>query len=353
MRTMHHESNTELAIPELQRRLAMLGYHLGDEAEKGVFGERTATAVAAFKEANDLGFDYVVDQTTWTALKDASMQIGDRLLYLHMPHFRGRDVSELQGALSSMGFACALDGSFGPETEQALRDFQDNMCLDPTGILDDDSLDAILRLRHLWDGKRGFIVAGRVLTAARCATVLEDTCVCVFGTDEATRAIANRVANLARATTVKSRIVSASALATEPGKDMLLVGLEQSPVVQVGKDSADHEEGDRGERGSMIDYRDDGGGDKGDPLRDFPETSTAWDASKTPVAQDFSETPVVHIGVGGHTEAELKKAIRIAREGQNRLTMVIDIKIREGEDATVRDQAIAVDILDLLCGVLE
>ncbi len=302
---MHQEAHTELAIHDLQRRLTLLGYRLGDEADKGLFGEKTAAAVASFKENTGLGYDDVLDQTTWTALKDASMQIGDRLLYLHMPHFRGRDVGELQGALSSMGFACTPDDNFGPETEQALRDFQSNMGLDSTGLLDNESLAAILRLRHLWDGKRGFFVEGRTLTTARSVDLLKTVSVCVFGIDAGTRAIANRIANLARATTVESGIVSASALATEPSRDMLLIGLEQGEI-------SSHER-----------------------------------------PQGTPEIPVVSLNAAADTKPNIREALRSARNNQNRLTLVIDSKAHEGEDALVYSQELATYILDLLCEALE
>ncbi|MDR1088025.1 MAG: peptidoglycan-binding protein [Coriobacteriales bacterium] len=307
---MQHDTNTELAaelaVCDLQRQLQVLGYRLGDEAEKGLFGERTAAAVANFKESNGLGFDDVLDQSTWTALRDASRQMGDRLLYLHMPHFRGRDVGELQGALSSMGFSCVPDYSFGPETEQALRDFQATMGLEPTGLFDEASLIALLRLRHLWDGKRGYFVEGRVPDIARSARVLEAVPVCVFGTDEVTRDLANRIANLARATTRESKLVSASALAAEPGRDMLLVGLEQ----------------ERQER------------------------------AHKPAKTGRSNTPSVTLDGTADRSAELKEAVLAARRTQNRLSLIIATKAHEGEAASAQGQELAVRILDLLCAAL-
>lgn len=302
---MQREANTELAIPDLQRRLMTLGYRLGDEAEQGLFGEKTAAAVAAFKESTGLGFDDALDQTTWTALKDASMQMGDRLLYLHMPHFRGRDVGCLQGALSSMGFVCVADDSFGPETEQALREFQSNMGLEPSGIFADDSLLTIYRLKHLWEGKRGCFLEGRALQAARSVEVLEASAVCVFGIDEQTRAIANRIANLARATTLKSQIVSVAALSAEPSKDMLLVGLEQGTGLARGKEDS---------------------------------------------SPNNKETQTVLVLSAADVESELIAAVHSARQRQNRITLVVENQGRD--DATAESQETAARILDLLCKAL-
>lgn len=300
------ETHTELAIPDLQRRLAILGYRLGDEAEKGLFGENTAAAVASFKASTGLGSDDVLDQTTWTTIVDASMQMGDRTLYLHMPHFRGRDVGELQGALSSMGFACAVDSIFGPETEQALRDCQQNLLLDASGILDDETLDAILRLQHVWEGKRGFMLEGRSPSSARSHEVLEGASVCFFGNNEQTRAIANRIANLARATTADAGIASAASLETVPGKDMLLIGLEQR---------------DRG-------------------------------SEKPPPEDEDGGLPTAHLMPAPDFEQDFKRAIIRARELQNRLTIVLADHSSEAADQSLEQLQAATLILDSLCAVL-
>lgn len=299
-----YEANTELAIGDLQRRLGILGFRLGDEANQGLYGEQTAAAVAAFKESTGLGKDEVLDQNTWTALKDASMLLGDRLLYLHIPNFRGRDVSELQSALSSMGFDNTVDTSFGPETELALRAFQSDMGLAPTGILDDVSLTALLRLKHVWDGKRGFSIAGRPATQVRSVQVLETEHVCVYGIDEPTRHIASRVANLARACTADTRFVSASALATAPKKEMLLVGLElHSPVSELGKPTEPQDLGS---------------------LR-------------------------VHISQADWAIDSIAEAVERARATDNRLILVIDNQNDGSNDLAQQRQEMATLVLDALC----
>jgi len=316
------EVHAELAIHDLQRRLAILGYRLGDEAEKGLFGEKTAAAVTTFKVSTGLGNDDTIDQATWTALKDASMQLGDRPLYLHIPHFRGRDVGELQGALSSMGFACAVDNSFGPETEQVLREFQNDMALSATGILDAETLMTMLRLRHVWEGKRGFFLEGRIPELARSAEVLASWKVCVFGIDEPTRVIANRVANLARATTVDSGVLSVSALETAPKKDMLLVGLKlQNDASTKKEQKAKKKEG------------------RSKP-RQVPASSNA-------------ETPCVYLSSQEKLITELAEAIKTVRGKGNRLTLVIDTRTKENEDLSLQRQEIAAQVLDTLCLALQ
>ena len=69
---------------------------------------------------------------TWKALVEASWRLGDRHLYLRAPHLRGDDVAELQRRLGQLGFDPGrVDGIFGVETAQAVKDFQLNVGLTP------------------------------------------------------------------------------------------------------------------------------------------------------------------------------------------------------------------------------
>ncbi|MCL2529229.1 MAG: peptidoglycan-binding protein [Coriobacteriia bacterium] len=313
------EVHSELAIHDLQRRLTLLGYRLGEEAEKGLFGELTASAVTSFKVSNGLGSDDTLDQNTWTALKDATMQMGDRPLYLHIPHFRGRDVAELQAALSSMGFPCFIDTSFGGETEQALGEFQKNMGLGQSGILDTETLQTIQRLRHIWDGKRGIYLEGRRVPPTRPQEVLEATSVCVFGIDEPTRVIANKVANLARATTINSRVLCATALETAPKKDMLLVGLRLLSEPEDQK--VDTKKQKRAKSGLF----------------------------QKPTKPPCPEAPCAYLSSGEEFTSQLTEAIQTARGGTQRVTIIIDTLPQSSEDLTLQRQIIAAQVLDALC----
>jgi peptidoglycan hydrolase-like protein with peptidoglycan-binding domain len=218
-------SSADLSIHDVQQRLELLSYSLGDESKQGLFGENTAAALAAFKRSVHLPSNDILDKETWAALLDASLTLGERALYLHMPHFEGRDVQQLQTALASLGFANNCDGVFGPNTERALRDFQTNMAIEANGICADETVRAVERLRHAWEGKRGVIIEGRDLGYTRASEVLETTSICVFGTNKTTRSIANRISNLAQATTAHAKVVSAAFLANGPSSDMLMVGL--------------------------------------------------------------------------------------------------------------------------------
>lgn len=85
---------------------------------------------------------------------DASYKLGDRTLYLRLPNFHGADVRALQQALNVLGFACGIDdGYFGPHTEAALQQFQENVGLFADGMAFQDTFNYIKRLHHVWEGQ--------------------------------------------------------------------------------------------------------------------------------------------------------------------------------------------------------
>ncbi|MDR3053534.1 MAG: peptidoglycan-binding protein [Coriobacteriales bacterium] len=220
---------TGLAVRDVQQRLQALGFELADEVERNSYGAATAAAVSAFRVQAQLPLGDTVDSQAWAALVDATFTLGDRVLYLRMPYFHGRDVATLQTALSILGFSCGADGIFGAHTEHAAREFQSNVGIEPDGIVGDSTFSAIKRLHHAWRGKETLAVESRSLGLARVAEVLEKTGICVSGTDELTRSIARRISNLATATTPLSKVVSAPSLAAAPQQTLLMVHIVRAP----------------------------------------------------------------------------------------------------------------------------
>lgn len=210
------------AVEDVQQRLVLAGCMEKSHVD-GVFGEFTANAVRAF--CRKVGIDETSDVTekVWAALVDASFALGDRTLYLRLPHFHGHDVMQLQRALGALGFSCGgVDGIFGAGTEQALRKFQMNMGLPTDGIAGAYTFAAIRRLHFSWEDK-DIVRQDNHLGFARAASVLETTPLCLFGTKPFTRSVASRMSNLALATTPTSKIISADTLLVAPDKDMLRV----------------------------------------------------------------------------------------------------------------------------------
>lgn len=142
------------AVEDIQRRLNYLGYAIGSSGVDGVFLEDTAEAVRLFQASIGLSPDGVVDSETWSQLVDSTFRFGDRLLYLRYPLFHGRDVEILQTALNSLGFMTGeIDGIFGPSTEAAVSDFQNNISIQADGVCGFSTYEALQGMKHMWEGR--------------------------------------------------------------------------------------------------------------------------------------------------------------------------------------------------------
>jgi N-acetylmuramoyl-L-alanine amidase len=132
-------------VRDLQQRLAAAGHDTGDEP--GTYGDLTEVAVRHFQARRGLVQDGICGRDTWAALIEAGFDLGDRLLYLRRPMLRGDDVADLQLKLASLGFDPGrVDGIFGPQTENALADFQRNAGLTTDGVCGPDVLEGLARL---------------------------------------------------------------------------------------------------------------------------------------------------------------------------------------------------------------
>ncbi|MCT2589010.1 amidase [Streptomyces sp. N2-109] len=104
----------------------------------GDFGPKTTAAVTSFQRARGLTADGTVGKRTWTALLSAGtkpvLRNGDS----------GAGVERLQRALTAaLGRTVDADGAFGPNTEQAVRDYQTSRKLDVDGIVGNASWTAL------------------------------------------------------------------------------------------------------------------------------------------------------------------------------------------------------------------
>ncbi|MCF6413159.1 peptidoglycan-binding protein [Collinsella tanakaei] len=211
------------AVEDVQSRLAILGFEIdANEREQKLFGDSTAQAVSTFRNDNELTLGDEVDMACWSALVDASYRLGDRTLYLRLPNFHGADVRALQQALNVLGFACGVDdGYFGPHTEAALQQFQENVGLFADGMAFQDTFAYIARLRHVWEGKPSVVEAEERIGFARASEVLERYHIAVIGEDPIARAVASRMWNIASATTETSGMVLCDRSIPE-GMDLIL-----------------------------------------------------------------------------------------------------------------------------------
>lgn len=150
------------AVAEIRAKLALLD--LLDEAEGtelldpagALFDEATDRAVRAFQQQRGLSVDGIVGPLTYQALEEARWRLGDRILfYVPARLMAGDDVATLQQRLLDMGFDCGrVDGLFGVETEQALREFQRNIGVVPDGTCGPATFKALTQLSRTVVGGR-------------------------------------------------------------------------------------------------------------------------------------------------------------------------------------------------------
>ena len=203
------------AVEDVQRRLLLLNYDLGHTGVDGVFLEGTASAIRHFQEDAGLYIDGVVGPRTWSALVDSTFSFGDRMLYLRTPYFHGNDVAVLQGALNGLGFNCGLvDAIFGPYTERAVIEFQENAGVIGDGVVGVNTLAALGGLRHIWGPRGSATHSQAVASPTSRGRSLEALDVAITYTDQLTHELAVRIANVAAASTDHSRV---TVLSSEDG----------------------------------------------------------------------------------------------------------------------------------------
>ncbi|MGH2682063.1 MAG: N-acetylmuramoyl-L-alanine amidase [Actinomycetota bacterium] len=140
------------SVLDVQTRLGSLGYRV-DPTEHGFFGPSTERAVREFQQRRRLMVDGVVGAETWDELVEAGYSLGDRVLYLRYPHYRGDDVRLLQASLNLLGFdAGREDGLLGQRTDRAVQEFQRNVGLPSDGIVGATTVEALRRLRPVGPG---------------------------------------------------------------------------------------------------------------------------------------------------------------------------------------------------------
>jgi N-acetylmuramoyl-L-alanine amidase len=134
------------AVRDLTARLRAAGFSPGSDVAH--FGEDTEEALREFQRSRGLDVAGVCDHDTWVALVEAGFAFGTRLIYLTSPMLRGDDVAELQLRLGALGFdAGRVDGIFGPTTQAALLEFQQNMGLVPDEVCGPETFTTLDRLQ--------------------------------------------------------------------------------------------------------------------------------------------------------------------------------------------------------------
>ncbi len=187
-----------IAVARVREKLAGLdsvdggpgpGVQDPESSDAELFDAQLERAVRAFQQQRGITADGLVGPATLRALDEASWRLGDRVL-VHRPGrlLVGDDVVALQHRLLGLGFRVGrVDGRFGTETEQAVREFQRNVGIHPDGTCGPATLKALGRLAPIVRGGRpnamraeerirtaGPSLAGKVVVVDAAATPATD-----------------------------------------------------------------------------------------------------------------------------------------------------------------------------------
>ncbi|WP_406144818.1 peptidoglycan-binding protein [Streptomyces sp. NBC_01012] len=134
--TTQKSGSTGAQVKAVQTLLNQQGYDAG--TEDGVFGTRTQDAVRAFQTARGLDADGTVGPQTWTALLSAGTTP------TLVAGATGDTVKRLQRALTAaLGTTVKIDGTFGTDTDKAVRDYQSARKLTVDGSVGPDTWTAL------------------------------------------------------------------------------------------------------------------------------------------------------------------------------------------------------------------
>ncbi len=139
---------------EVRDRLERLGLLDACTSDRDRFDDAVDAAVRAFQQERGIDVDGIVGRTTFRRLEEARWRLGDRISAYSAGHLiAGDDIAELQQRLNTLGFDSGrVDGVFGPDTDQALREFQRNVGIDVDGTCGPSVWRALDRLTRTVQG---------------------------------------------------------------------------------------------------------------------------------------------------------------------------------------------------------
>ena len=144
-KSLLREGSQGFEVIELHLLLQSYGLTISIDGEVyNFFGQFTKHAVINFQDAMFLTVDGIVGNQTWLALYQKSpiekpnLQLGNR----------GESVKQLQTRLQQLQYNVGeVDGIFGPRTQQAVIEFQQEFQLIPDGTVDEASWTKLAELR--------------------------------------------------------------------------------------------------------------------------------------------------------------------------------------------------------------
>ncbi len=136
------------AVVEICDRLLRIG---AITKPSNVIDETVEAAIKEFQQSRGITVDGIVGPETFRRLEEARWSLGDRILSHTPGHLiHGDDVSVLQRKLSDFGFdAGRIDGIFGKDTENALKELQKSTGIPVDGVCGPTVFKAIERLSRV------------------------------------------------------------------------------------------------------------------------------------------------------------------------------------------------------------
>lgn len=135
--TLQAEAAASSYTATLQQNLADTGYY--DGGVDGVYGPATVASVETLQEANGLPVTGTVDKATADALQAELLEIGGAAAQESLVA-----TAAVQQTLKLVGFwPGAVDGTWTPELTEAVRAFQTELGVEPTGTVDAATISAI------------------------------------------------------------------------------------------------------------------------------------------------------------------------------------------------------------------
>lgn len=117
-------------------------------SDPSLFDDALDRALRTFQQNRGLMVDGVLGPETERVLTEAQYSLGDRPLHYNAEHpLRGDDVVQLQTNLSGLGFYYGhLNGVFQRKTHYAVVELQENLGLEPTGVVELNTIAALARI---------------------------------------------------------------------------------------------------------------------------------------------------------------------------------------------------------------
>ena len=135
------------AVAEICDRLLRIG---AIKKPSTVIDETVDAAIKEFQQSRGITVDGIVGPETFRRLEEARWSLSDRILRYTPGHLiHGDDVATLQRKLSDFGFdAGRIDGIFGKNTENAVKELQKNTGIPVDGTCGPEVFKAIERLNR-------------------------------------------------------------------------------------------------------------------------------------------------------------------------------------------------------------